>query len=88
MATVLGNSIFGPVSGKIGNMVYSNWKGISYVKSLPSPSSKPKSQGQLTQSVKFKLIAQFLQPLKAFIHEGFKRSQKKYGFQCSHVLQL
>ena len=71
MATVLGNSIFGLVSGRVGNFVYSSKKGKQYVKSLPRPTSKPKSPKQPEQTAKFKTIISFLQPLTLFLRVGF-----------------
>lgn len=71
MATVIGNSIFGQVSGKVGNFIYSSWKGKQYVKAIPEHSSNPKTQGQLEHSAKFKAIVKFLQPLTLFLRVGF-----------------
>ena len=75
MATISGNSIFGKVSGKVGNLVYSSWKGKQYVRSIAEPTSKPKSQKQLDQTAKFKTIINFLQPLTLFIRVGFYKKK-------------
>ena len=75
MATISGNSIFGKVSGKVGNLVYSSWKGKQYVRSIGEPTSKPKSPKQLEQSAKFKTIISFLQPLTLFLRVGFYKKK-------------
>ena len=75
MATVLGNSIFGLVSGRVGNFVYSIKNGKQYVQAIPEHTSKPKTQGQLEQTAKFKTIINFLKPLTPFLRVGFYKKK-------------
>lgn len=56
--------ILGGFSGKVGTIVGSNWRGQDIIRSTPKPSSKPPSDKQLQQQVKFKTVIAFLQPLK------------------------
>lgn len=63
--------ILGVFSGKVGTVVGSSWKGISYIKSLPKASTKKPSQLQLDQRLRFTLIANFLKPIKAITRIGY-----------------
>ncbi len=63
--------ILGVFSGKVGTVVGSSWKGISYMKSLPKASSKKPSQLQLDQRLRFTLVANFLRPIQAITRIGY-----------------
>jgi hypothetical protein len=45
MATLSSNSIFGNISGKVEDVVYSSWKGIPYVRKRPLRISNPRTVG-------------------------------------------
>jgi len=77
MATLSSNSIFGNISGKVGDVVYSSWKGIPYVRKRPLRISNPRTAGQLEQRAKFAAIIKFLKPLTPFIRVGFKSKNAK-----------
>ena len=64
--------ILGGFSGKVGNVVGSSWKGISYMRSLPQHYHNPNTEGQVEQRTKFKVASQFLRPLNDFLRTGFK----------------
>jgi len=64
--------ILGSFTGKIGTVIGSTWKGISYMRSLPKPSSKAPSDAQMEQRIKLSLAVNFLKPAKAIINVGFK----------------
>jgi len=72
MATLSSNSVFGRISGKVGDRIYSSWKGISYVRAKPVKVNNPKTAAQLDQRAKFAVIIKFLQPLTVFLRVGFK----------------
>lgn len=66
------HGILGPFNGKIGTVIGSSWNGISYMRSLPRPSSVPPTVAQLTQRLKFGLATNFLAPLKSLLDVGYK----------------
>ena len=53
------NGILGGVSGKVGGVVGSNWKGIPTIRAYAIPAN-PQSAGQTTQRNKFAAILAFL----------------------------
>jgi hypothetical protein len=64
--------LLGGVSGKVGNIVGGNWKGIDYLRILPASVANPKTTKQLNQRTKFLRVIRFLQPLNEFVRIGFK----------------
>lgn len=68
----INQGILGGFSGKIGNVIGGNWKGIDYMRIKPSSVANPKTEGQLDQRSKFATVLYFLQPMKDFIKVGFK----------------
>lgn len=51
--------ILGGVSGKIGGVIGSSWKGINVIKTKPLSVSNPRTVPQLEQRAKFKGVTQF-----------------------------
>jgi hypothetical protein len=83
MAT-LKNGILGGVSGKIGNVVGSNWNGIDYLKTLPSHYTDAKTEIQVSNRSKFLSVIRFLQPITEFIRVGYKSlALKKTAFNAA-----
>lgn len=85
---ILSNGILGGFSGKIGNVVGGNWKGINYirVKSVPS---NPKTDKQVNQRTKFTAALSFLQPVTPFLRTGYKlftAKQTAFNAAMSQVL--
>ena len=72
MATLSSNSIFGRISGTIGDRVYSSWEGIPYVRAKAVRISNPRTAAQLDQRAKFGAMIMFLKPLTPFLRIGFK----------------
>lgn len=68
---ILKQGLFGPVTGKIGNLVTATWKGINYVRQSPHKSNKPPTVAQLAVREKFKLINKLNKPLNPFFKAGF-----------------
>jgi hypothetical protein len=64
--------ILGPFSGKIGTVIGATWRGIDYMRSLPKKSSKAATQLQLNNQFKFKMVQQFLKPMKRLIKVGYQ----------------
>lgn len=63
--------IHGSYSGKVGNVIGSNWRHVNYVRSLPRPSNKPATELQLAQREKFSMAMAFLNPLKDLLNIGY-----------------
>ncbi len=68
----INQGILGGFSGKVGNVVGGSWKGIDYMRILPSSVANPQTTGQLDQRQKFSVTVSFLQPLTQFLKTGFK----------------
>ena len=69
---IIKQGILGGFSGKVGNVVGGSWKGIDYMRILPTSVANPQTDAQLTQRQKFSVIMHFLQPLSQFLKTGFK----------------
>ena len=63
--------LLGGVSGKVGNVVGCNWKGVSYLRSLPTRSKKALSEKQIYQQLKYATLMHLLQPLLPVLRIGF-----------------
>ena len=64
---IVENFPFGGIRGKIGNLVYYKVGNKINVRKAPKPRSTPPTEKQLLQQHKFKLVSQFLAPLRPFI---------------------
>lgn len=87
MARQLG---FGRISGKVGDLVYSSYKGKSYVKSAPNKSTKPKTEKQIAHQAKFALAVRFLKPVIAELNAAFKlpgKAASGYNLALKHTLE-
>lgn len=69
--------IIGAYTGKVGNIVGSSWRGIDYVRSLPKKSSKPASDKQLAQRIKFGMTTSFLKSIKDVLMLGYADSKQR-----------
>ncbi len=65
--------IFGPLSGRIGALVGSSWKGIPYMKmkNVKQPKTS-RSPAQIASQEKFRFMKQWLSPFRVFINIGFR----------------
>lgn len=68
----ISKGILGGVSGKVGNVVGANWKGIDYLRIKPAAVSNPNTDLQSAQRLKFSLLLKLLQPVGELIRIGFK----------------
>ncbi len=76
--------ILGGFSGKVGTVVGGTWKGIHYMRSLPSSVRNPRTPGQVRQRTKFSITIEFLKPLTPFLRIGFKTyADKKTAFNAA-----
>lgn len=67
----ISQGILGGFSGKVGNVIGGNWKGIDYMRVKAASIANPQTDGQVYQRSRFSTVLQFLQPLKGFIKIGF-----------------
>lgn len=82
--------IMGGFSGKVGTVVGTTWRGKEVVRSLPQKTSKPSSPAQLLQQEKFKLVHNFLKPIKPLLSDYFGVSEgikKPYDLAISYHLK-
>jgi len=81
---VLKNGIFGPISGKLGNVVYVNKHGVNYIRTKPSKHKKSNSKAQKDTRLKFALMVKFLKPFTEILTLGFKDKAKgRTGFNMA-----
>ena len=69
--------ILGGFSGKVGTVVGSNWKGISYMRGRAQSVKNPRTEGQMEQRSKFALTLDFLKPITAYVRTGYKTYASK-----------
>lgn len=66
------NSLFGPFSGKVGTVVGAHWRGIPYVRSLPTPTDPAKrTPAQIAQQRKFALAVDFTKTIGPLLNTAF-----------------
>lgn len=82
MARVI-DGVNGKVSGKVGNVVYYNYNGGTYVRSLPAQSSRkrPPTPKQAKQRGRFSVVQNWLKPILPLIRVGFNEYAPR---QTSH----
>ncbi|MCL4641857.1 MULTISPECIES: DUF6266 family protein [Olivibacter] len=66
------NGANGPISGKVGSVVFCKWKGIDYVRGLPriNKNRKP-TKSQAKQRSKFSFMQEKLKPIVPLVRLGF-----------------
>ncbi|MEC3880025.1 DUF6266 family protein [Parapedobacter sp. 10938] len=62
----------GNFSGKVGNVIGYQWRGINVMRSLPKKSTKPRSEKQLANEMRMKLAMSFLSPITGVIRAGYQ----------------
>ncbi len=62
----------GGFSGKVGNVVGASWKGIEYIRSLPSKVNDPKTKRQVKQRSGFSVTMDFQRTITPFLRIGFQ----------------
>lgn len=65
------NGILGPLSGRVGNLVFYYSGGNSYVRSRPMKTTKAPSRAQTVQRARFALAMGFVAPLWRAVKDGF-----------------
>lgn len=86
----INQGILGGFSGKVGNVIGGNWKGIDYMRVKPANVANPQTEGQVDQRTKFSTVLQFLQPLKDFVKVGYKNyaiKMTQFNSAMSYILK-
>jgi len=68
----ISKGILGGFSGKVGNVVGGNWKGIDYMRSKSNRTNFNFSQAQLEQQLKFGVSIRFVQSMSGLLSISFR----------------
>lgn len=80
----ISKGILGGFSGKVGNVVGGNWKGIDYMRSKASRRNFKPTQPQLEQQLKFALVVRFVQTISGLVEISFGNfAVRKTGFNSA-----
>lgn len=69
---IIKQGILGGLSGKVGTVVGSSWKGINYLRALPSKVSNPRTLAQQNTRMKIAMLVRFLKACTNLVRIGFK----------------
>lgn len=86
----INQGILGGFSGKVGNVIGGNWKGIDYMRVKPASVANPQTEGQMDQRSKFSTVLEFLQPMKDFVKVGYKNyaiKMTQFNSAMSYILK-
>lgn len=86
----ISKGILGGFSGKVGTVVGANFRGNDIIRSVPKKSDRKPTEAQALQQAKFKLVIQFLQPLKAIQSKYFGQNsgvKSKVNLAASYMLE-
>ncbi|HEX6430493.1 MAG TPA: DUF6266 family protein [Niastella sp.] len=61
----------GQITGKVGDVVVSSWKGKPYVKSVPGERKSPPTVKELNNRKKWAMAQAWLKPVTKFVRRGF-----------------
>lgn len=75
---LLHTGIMGPVSGKIGNLVYYISHGKNFVRRAPGKSKKLPTLKQKVQRAKFGEAMRFISPIAKLINESYKSINRRH----------
>lgn len=73
----LHHGINGPVSGKVGNLVYYTYRGKCFVRRAPIKSKKAPTLNQKIQRARFALATSFASPLAKLVNHSYRRINRK-----------
>ncbi len=82
--------ILGGFSGKVGTVIGSSWKGISYMRGRAQSVRNPRTEGQMEQRSKFSLTLDFLKPITAYVRTGYKtyaNKQTAFNAAMSYIVK-
>ncbi|MEJ7694641.1 DUF6266 family protein [Daejeonella sp.] len=69
--------VIGPISGKVGDKVYTIRNGQAYVQSKPKRSTKPPTTAQIIQRARFGMVAQFVGPIRNILNQTYSKINRK-----------
>ena len=72
----INQGILGGFSGKVGTVVGSTWKSISYMRALAVNVHDAKSEKQLCQRGKFRTVVNFTKTITPFLRVGFQEHEE------------
>ena len=81
--------ILGGFSGKVGTVVGSSWKGISFMRAQAKSIKNPRTEKQMNQRAKFSISMVFLKPMTDILRTGFKlyaNNQSAFNAATSYIL--
>ncbi len=82
--------ILGGFSGKVGTVIGSSWKGISYMRGRAQNVKNPRTKGQMEQRSKFSLTLEFLKPITSYVRTGYKtyaNQQTAFNAAMSYIVR-
>ena len=79
--------IHGAYSGKVGNVIGSNWRNVDYVRSLARPTKRNASEDQLAQQARFRLAVAFLSPIMDLLNLGYSDVQQSKSTGYNKAMQ-
>ena len=80
------SGIFSGVSGKVGGLIGSSWKGIAYLKQMPQSVANPQTAKQVAQRTKMANVVAFsLAILSTIIKPLWERGAKRMKIGRAHV---
>ena len=86
----INQGILGPFSGKVGEVIGSNWKGIPYIKARPTKYHDAKTPRQLTHRMKLQTAHGLVRSIKPLIEIGFRNvtgNQTPYNNAVSYLMK-
>ena len=72
----INQGVSGGFSGKVGTIIGSSWKGITYLRGRTPRHTDNQNQHQIDQCLKFAVTTKFLLPCSGFIRAGFKLNSR------------
>lgn len=79
--------LLGEISGKLGNVVLSNWRGISYIRTKPAENTS-NTPAQQKQRSKFTVVTSFVNRISSVVKAGFKVNTERMTEQNSATSYL
>lgn len=71
------NPLIGRSKNKIGDVVFSTWKGINVLKSKPASVANPRTDGQVSQRSAFSMIVALARTMLAVLQVTFRQAAVK-----------
>lgn len=82
--------ILGGFNGKVGTVIGSSWKGITYMKGIPTHTRNPRTEKQIAQRTKMEFARNYLSQAQEFLNVGFKdvaKHQSPLNYAASQMMR-